>query len=160
MSTRSPKSARRRELLEALTLAGREHSNAIVMFHTAVAHRLGLGATDEKILNLLQREGPLSAGDLVDRTGLAPSSITGALDRLERSGFVSRQRDPADQRRVTVHLRTDRLAEAMSLFAGLVERLDKLYAGYTDDELATILDFMRGSAELQRAATQDLTDGG
>jgi hypothetical protein len=42
------------------------------MFHSAVATRLGLGATDEKILDLLEREGPLTAGQLVERTRLAP----------------------------------------------------------------------------------------
>lgn len=151
-------SARRERLLQELMLAGRQHSNAIVMFHSAVAGLMGLNTTDEKIVDLLEREKSLTAGELVRRTGLAPSSITAALDRLESKGFLRRQRDPADQRRVTVELRYERLAEGAALFQGLVRRLDELYSGYSDDELAVVLDFMRRSAELQLAATQDLTD--
>jgi DNA-binding MarR family transcriptional regulator len=139
-------------------LAGRQHSNAIVMFHTAVAARLGLNATDEKILDLLDREASVTAGGLVQQTGLAPSSITAALDRLERKGFVRRHRDPVDQRRVTVELRQERIAEGAALFTGLMRGLDELYAGYTDDELATILDFMRRSADMQREATLDVSE--
>lgn len=159
MSSPPPSSASRDELLAALALAGREFSNAAVMFHTAVAARLGLGATDEKILDLLEREGPVTAGDLVARTGLKPSSITAALDRLEPKGFLRRRRDPADQRRVVVELRHERLAEALPLFEGLGRRLAELYDGYEDDELALILDYLRRAADLQRAATTELSTG-
>ncbi len=156
MST-AQRSRRRTQLLASLEQAGREQSNATVMFHTAVASQLGLSATDEKILDLLEREGPLSAGKLVERTGLAPSSITAAVDRLERNGFVRRGRDALDKRRVTVALREDRLVEAQPLFADLARRLGLLYDGYTEDELATVLRFMQESATAQRAATEELT---
>jgi len=42
---------RRGELLAALHQAGREHSNAAVMFHAAVGARMGLGMTEEKTLD-------------------------------------------------------------------------------------------------------------
>ena len=156
MSKTQP-SPRRTQLLASLQQAGREQSNAAVMFHTAVASRLGLSATDEKILDLLEGEDAQSAGQLVERTGLAPSSITAAVDRLERNGFVRRERDATDKRRVTVALRRDRLAEAQPLFADLARRLGRLYDGYTDDELATVLRFMQEAAAAQRLATEKLT---
>jgi DNA-binding MarR family transcriptional regulator len=159
MSSR-PVSPRRSELLEELAAAGREHSAAIVLFHAALGARLGLGATDEKILDFVQREGVLGAGELVRRTGLAPSSISAALDRLEERGFVRRSRDSSDHRRVLVEFRQERLAEALPLFEGLSRRLDELYAGYDDGELAVILDFMRRTAVLQRAAAAELSDSG
>ncbi|MFS8478503.1 MAG: hypothetical protein FWJ93_05950 [Micromonosporaceae bacterium] len=46
------------------------------------------------------------------------------------------------------------------LFAGLVARLNELYAGYTDEQLALILDFLRRSARLQREATAEVTRAG
>lgn len=55
-------SERRKNLLEALSMAGRDNSNAAVMYHTAMGERLGLGMTEEKTLDLLQRMGPLTAG--------------------------------------------------------------------------------------------------
>lgn len=150
---------RRTQLLASLQQAGREQSNAAVMFHTAVAGHLGLSATDEKILDLLERHGPLTAGQLVRHTGLAPSSITAAVDRLERNGFVDRARDDLDKRRVTVALLQDRMAEAQPLFADLARRLKRVYDGYTDDDLAVVLRFMEESAAAQRAATAKLTRG-
>src|ERR687898_2921544 len=68
------RSSRRAELLEQLALAGRASSVATVMFHTAVAARQGLNASEEKALDLLERSGPLTAGELARQTGLAPRS--------------------------------------------------------------------------------------
>jgi DNA-binding transcriptional ArsR family regulator len=48
-------------------------------------------------------EGPATPGELAERTGLtAGGAITTAIDRLERAGFVTRDRDPNDRRRVIV----------------------------------------------------------
>lgn len=44
------------------------------------------------------------------------------------------------------------------LFTDWAQKLDQLYAGYSDDELETILHFMTTAAELQREATAKLTE--
>ena len=80
MSTR-PK---RQELLDALRVVAREHSDATVIFHDTIAQRLGLHGTDEKTMSLLEREGPLSASEIANRTGLAAASVTNLIDRLEQ----------------------------------------------------------------------------
>jgi DNA-binding MarR family transcriptional regulator len=152
-------SDRRAELLAALQLAGREHSNAAVMFHTALSARMGLNMTEEKALDLLEREGAQSAGAIARRTGLTPASITGLLDRLERKGFVRRTRAGDDGRRVVVEINREHVASFGALFAGFVAGLDALYAGYTDDELALILDFLQRSARIQHDATAGLSGG-
>src|SRR5438034_2670026 len=94
----------RAELLAALNEAARRQSTATVLFHAAVAERLGLSATDHKYADLIARQGPMTAGELADRAGLTTGAITGVLDRLERAGWVRRERDPHDRRRVMVHL--------------------------------------------------------
>ena len=43
--------------LDALHRAGREHSNAAVMFHAAVGARMGLGITEEKTLTCWNGRG-------------------------------------------------------------------------------------------------------
>ena len=63
----------RRQLLDALFQAGRELSAAAVMFHTALAARQGLTATEEKALDLLDRYGPLTGRQLAQRSALAPA---------------------------------------------------------------------------------------
>ena len=36
--------------------------------------------------------GPLTAGQLAELTGLTTGAITGVIDRLEKAGFVRRER--------------------------------------------------------------------
>lgn len=157
MSTPHDMQPRRQALLRHLAEAGRDLSDAAVMFHTALAEKLGLGASDWKTLSLLDRHGPMSAGELSARSGLAPPSVTGIIDRLERAGWVHRSRDPEDGRRVVVTLdpgvTADRIGE---LFGGLLRRLEELYERYSDDELELVLEFIREVAQRQKDATAEL----
>ena len=68
---------------------GRDLSTRTVFFHEAAAGRLGLGITDYKCMDFIQRATePLTAGQLAEVTGLTTGAITGVIDRLERGGFV------------------------------------------------------------------------
>jgi DNA-binding MarR family transcriptional regulator len=155
---RGGRSARRADLLERLMMAGRVQSEATVMFHAVVAAKQGLTATEEKALDLLDRSGPLTAGELARRTGLVPASVTGLIDRLERKGFVRRIPNPSDRRSVLVEVETERVFASMApLFADWVRSLEELFAGYTDEQLETILDFLTEAARRQRQAAIDLS---
>lgn len=149
----------RAELLERLALAGRASSVATVMFHTAVAARQGLNASEEKALDLLERSGPLTAGELARQTGLAPASVTGLITRLEHKGFARRIPNPDDRRSVLVEVDLERLyARVAPLFGDWVRSLQELYAGYTDEQLEVILHFLTEAARRQQEATARLTD--
>ena len=138
-------------------MAGRVQSEATVMFHAIVAAKQGLTATEEKALDLLDRSGPLTAGELARRSALAPASVTGLIDRLERKGFVRRISNPSDRRSVLVEVDAERVFASMApLFADWVRSLEELYAGYTDEQLETILHFLIEAARRQRQATIDL----
>ncbi|WP_375769171.1 MarR family transcriptional regulator [Archangium gephyra] len=50
------------------------------------------------------REGPLSPGQLARRLRVTPAVITGLLDRLEQPGYVRREADPEDRRRLRLVL--------------------------------------------------------
>src|SRR6516225_8343013 len=80
----------------ALLDQGRDVGTAAIMFHQAVADRLGLNPTDHKCLDLVHRAGGATAGDLAEWTGLTTGAITGLIDRLERAGFVRREDHPGD----------------------------------------------------------------
>jgi DNA-binding MarR family transcriptional regulator len=150
---------RRAELLEQLALAGRASSAATVMFHTAVAARQGLSASEEKALDLLERSGPLTAGELARQSGLAPASVTALINRLEAKGFARRVQNPSDRRSVLVEVDSERLyATVAPLFADWVGSLQELYAGYTDEQLEVILHFLNEAARRQREATARLTE--
>jgi DNA-binding MarR family transcriptional regulator len=150
---------RRAELLEQLALAGRASSAATVMFHTAVAARQGLSASEEKALDLLERSGPLTAGELARHSGLAPASVTALINRLEAKGYARRVQNPSDRRSVLVEVDPERVSATVApLFADWVGSLQELYAGYTDEQLEVILHFLNEAARRQREATARLTE--
>lgn len=151
-------SEKRKNLLEALSMAGRDSSNAAVMYHSAMGARLGLGMTEEKTLDLLQRLGPLTAGELAHHAGLAPATVSGLIDRLEAKWLVRRVRDTKDRRRVIVEINYEQLAGFSDLFEPFVAALSDLNERYTDEELALVLDWLQRATALQREATQALTE--
>ncbi|MGP4095994.1 MarR family winged helix-turn-helix transcriptional regulator [Nonomuraea sp. KM90] len=151
-------SKRRKDLLEALVGAGRDHGDAAVAYHGAMGERLGLGPTEEKALDLLRRHGPLTAGEIAQHTGLAPATVSGLIDRLEAKWLVRRLRDTRDRRRVIVEINYERVAGFAELLEPFAAGLSRLYERYTDDELEVILDWLRRSTALQRAATRELAE--
>ena len=147
----------RSEILQALRRVGREHSDATVLFHAAVAGQLGLNATDHKAMSLLERVGPLTAGEIAERTGLATPSVTALIDRLARRGFVRRVQDPKDRRRVIVEPTREGVTKLAPYFGSPRRSLDRLFARYSREELGVILDFLTRNAERLRAETARLT---
>ena len=63
---------------------------------------VGVNPTDLGALCLLLLHGPAPAGRLAELTGLTTGAVTGVIDRLEKGGFVRRELDPADRRKVIV----------------------------------------------------------
>src|SRR6266513_5943688 len=95
----------KRELAEEIVgRLARQHSTAVVLFHHAVAERLGLGPSDHKCLDLLRERGPMAGSDLGAITGLTSGAITGVVARLEQAGYVRREPDPHDGRKKNLHL--------------------------------------------------------
>lgn len=74
----------------------------VCLLEHGASQRLGLGGTDVRFLALLDKHGPLTPGRLSTLTGLTTGSVTGVIDRLERAGYVGRERDAADRRKVRV----------------------------------------------------------
>lgn len=154
-----PKPSRKHQQATQQVLeAGRGLGAAAVFFHTVVAERQGLNATEEKILDLLQRHGPRTPGQLARDSGLAPPSVTGLVDRLSRKGFVRRVPDPEDRRRVRVELIHERIEAMAPLFTGLIEGLVRVCRGYSADDLTTIARWLEEAADCQRDAAATLAE--
>lgn len=146
----------REEVLEEVFRAGREHSDATVLFHATLASQLDLHPTDYKTLSILERLGALSAGEIARRSGLATASVTNLIDRLERKGFVRRVSDSRDRRRVLVEPIVDRVTAARRLFASTRRSLARLLEQYSERDLGVIADFLGRNAERLREETSKL----
>jgi DNA-binding MarR family transcriptional regulator len=144
----------------------RRNSTATVLFHHAVAERLGLGPSDHKCLDLVRERGPVTAAELAALTGLTTGAITGVVARLLRAGFVAREPDPHDGRKQMLTITALAGERIAAVFDGMAEdSRDALLAGFDDAQLATIAEFLRRATEftvrrtaLLRART--LVDGG
>ena len=115
-------SSERKELVTALLQESRRMSTRTVVFHAAIADRLGLNPSDHKCADLICNEtGPITAGRLAEITGLSTGAITGVVDRLERAGFVSRVADSEDRRRVVFQGTEGRAPDMRHLFQPMME---------------------------------------
>ena len=105
-------------------------------FTQALAAQLGLAPTDLECLAVLQDLGPASAGQLAEILGLTTGAVTGVVDRLANAGFVVRESDPADRRRVIVQPVPETLERVDERYAPLVSALSRALnangVGHTD----------------------------
>jgi DNA-binding transcriptional ArsR family regulator len=136
--------AERQRLEGEFLLAMRRNGSIMQLLGQMSAERIGINVTDLNCLNIVALTGPMTAGELARATGLTTASITGVLDRLEDGGFVRRERDPKDRRRVIVTLNPGPgLREIGPTFGPLVRAWRDAAAGYSDEELRLLLDFQR-----------------
>ena len=70
--------------------------------HEVVAASLGLNATDLRCLELAGSEADMTPTRLAELSDLTSGAVTGVIDRLEGAGFVRRESDPGDRRRLLV----------------------------------------------------------
>jgi DNA-binding MarR family transcriptional regulator len=132
----------RADLELAFATAMRQTGSLMQLMGMAAADRIGINATDLNCLNILSFSGHMTAGELARATGLTTASITGVIDRLEEAGYVSRERDPNDRRRVVVTLALDQaLRNVASVFLPMLRDWREMAARYSDDELRLIVDF-------------------
>jgi DNA-binding MarR family transcriptional regulator len=147
-----------RAIKESLRDLGAE----LARLNQAVGGRLDLRASELDCLDLISRHGPISPSALARRAGLHPATLTGILDRLERDGWIARDRDAADRRGVILRVQRGRGAEVLRLFlvdSGMNAALDEICASYTDDELAVVADFLRRTADAGQVSAARLSAG-
>lgn len=138
---------------------GREMGVHTIMFHQAVAERLGLNITDHKCLDyILREEGGATAGELAQATGLTSGAITGVIDRLERAGFAKRHPDPKDRRKVIVVPVPDRLPEIGKLFESLGRNMGRMMSSYSPREAELLVAFMKRASEIMHEENLKLRD--
>ena len=148
-----PGARRRRRLTTSIKDSLRAVNLQLSLLSHQIGAGLGLKDADFDCLELIARQGPLSPTAIARRTGLHAATVTGILDRLERDGWVARERDPADRRGIVVRALRDRSREVYERFAGMNAAMDRLCGGYSETDLAVIGDFLRRTADAGRTET-------
>jgi DNA-binding transcriptional ArsR family regulator len=142
----------RKELAAEFGAGFRKTTSLIQLMGQAAADRIGLNATDLNCLNILSFSGEMTAGELARETGLTTASITGVADRLEEAGYVRRERDPRDRRRVVIRLVLESaLRDVAPVFLPLILGWQAVVTQYTDDELRLIVEFYDQMEQVIRA---------
>ncbi|GAA4257727.1 MarR family winged helix-turn-helix transcriptional regulator [Dactylosporangium darangshiense] len=136
-----------RRLIGEFGRAMQAYQRAVDVLDQRAADRLGLNRTDLRCLDLLfeSAEAPLSPGELAAAAGMTTGGVTTAIDRLERAGYVTRERDSADRRRVTV--RPTPLAErvAAEIYGPIVQDGAALLERFDDAVLQRMIEILEHS---------------
>ncbi|AIQ35148.1 MarR family transcriptional regulator [Paenibacillus sp. FSL R5-0345] len=127
---------------EQFTLLMRGLGTRTVVYQQNVAASLGLYNNDFLSVDILREKGPITAGELSKLTGLATGSVTALIDRLEKNGYVRRQNDPNDRRKVIIVPLYENKEDVIDTYQPLHTAMVKLAASYTDEELALISQFL------------------
>ncbi|MBB6633311.1 MarR family transcriptional regulator [Cohnella thailandensis] len=141
---------------QALLNELRQNSARAVMLHQLISEKLGLNATDHKCLDFLNRTGAVTAGQLAQLTGLTTGAVTNVIDRLEQAGYVTRDKDPNDRRRVVVKPAEGRSAQISPLFQSVMQSTLQILSRYDEQQTSLILEFIRLCNEMTLAEMDKL----
>jgi DNA-binding MarR family transcriptional regulator len=145
----------REAIVRSIATEVRTSQHLTNLFDEAAAELMGINHTDHRCIDLLDRSGPMTAGDLAAASGLTTGAITVVLDRLERSGYARRVRDTGDRRRVLVELTAKTEREAARIYGPLAEAYATQIERYTTEDLVLIHDWVSrgrqfGEQQLER----------
>lgn len=108
------------------------------------------GAQGRILFVLWERDG-IPIRDLAEETGLARTTLTGMLDRLEASGHVVREADPEDRRSIRIRLTDQARGLREQYDAVSAEMGEVFYRGFRDEE---ILEFERNLGRILENLTK------
>lgn len=129
-------------LLESLTHRLQRYGMRSVLFQQNMAQKIGVSHTDLKSAEILNETGPITAGELSKITGLSTGSVTALINRLEKSGYVKRERDQLDGRKVMIMPIPERQEQIKSHYQSLSMATKDLCSAYNEQEIILINQFV------------------
>jgi DNA-binding MarR family transcriptional regulator len=146
----------RAALMQELEHAMRRSSGLGAIFSQTVADYAGISSSDLECLDFLNLEGRVTAGRLAEVTGLTTGAITGVVDRLEKAGFVRRERDDSDRRKVFIAVVPENAAKIGKLYQHMQRAMLSEWENYSEAELRLLLRFAAQGYKTMLAATEEL----
>lgn len=127
------------------------HQNATDRLDEAACQLFGINRTDGRCLDILDRRGKLTAGELGQESGLSSGAVTALIDRMERADYLRRVPDPGDRRKVMLEL-TERMGEISALVYGRFSEIGSCMMGQlTDAQIQFVTRFLMTGTEMNRA---------
>lgn len=149
----------RPQIFQSLVQGMRGFIAGAVLTNQQLADKLGINATDYQVLNILDLRGSALPGELARLTGLTTGGVTVALDRLEKAGFVRRERNPRDRRSVIVRPVPAKMRRIMALYKPIVAAVQRLADEYDSKELAIVAGFFARANSTRENATRENAAG-
>jgi DNA-binding MarR family transcriptional regulator len=146
------------DLSARFTEAIRANQAATDFFDETMSQFLGINRTDGRCLDIIDRHGKVSAGQLAIESNLTTGAVTAVIDRLETAGYVQRVRDLVDRRKVWV--------ETTAEMKGIIGRIFSIYhrtgpammQRFTEDQLKAIMEFLGIGAYLNQEMAAGLRE--
>ena len=142
----------RRRTMNQITDTIREMGVVMTVLNLRAGEQVGLRDVELKALDVLMRDGAMSAKALGQRLGIHPATMTGILDKLEKGGWVTRERDADDRRVVLIQPVRQRVGEIVRLFGGMNAMAVELLEKYDAAQLATIAEFLDSTVAMAKEA--------
>ena len=120
-----------------------------VLNNERIARSLGLSVVDWQAFGVIARaKQSLTAGEISSLTRLPTSTTTRVLDRLEHQGFVNRQADQADRRRIVIRARPEVMERFTSdnednPYTEIKESMQDIHSEFTLEELLVVERYLR-----------------
>lgn len=123
----------------------------IVLTNDAIARQAGLTLVEAQVLHLLSLSSEaMTAGHLAQAAGLASSTATRVIDRLERAGYAVRIADKHDRRKVYVRPVAAKLAEMERRYEDIAEGMNDVLRRFSAAQLEVIAQFLEHLTSAER----------
>ena len=124
---------------------------------TRVARRYRLSHAALNALAVIEGAGgPVPAGQISTQMHISTATMTSVLDTLERNGYIVRQSDPADRRRVLVDITPAAQALLDQVLPAVQQLVTATLSPLDDETLRTLLQALAAASDALGAAPDDL----
>lgn len=148
----------RAEAISHLVDSLRASQTATDILDEAFCDFLGINRTDGRCLDVVDRRGEVTAGELAHEVGLTTGAVTAMVDRLAAANLLQRKSDPDDRRKVLIELTPEAQKLADDIYGEMAHATAPYIDSLSDRDLLTLVAFFdtsrRVNLELARAVKE------
>ncbi len=126
-------------LIFELMTATRKMTRSSLLLQSAIAEKMNLNPSDAECIDFLLEMGTCTAGDLARVTRLTTGAVTSVIDRLEKAGFVKREADPQDRRKVIIRFLPKKHERTKQYYTAMAADVFRVFSAYSASELQFLL---------------------